>query len=131
MGNEVVVTYSGEDESYTATPQSPFKGVQKIVVGFYQGKVLVADVWFDPAVQDWAVALALVDLEPRKTPPTLDAIGAARWDYLFSGLDEVVAAHEPEGSPAIREVYATVSKALLKEAQDEDFKAWQRKRGGN
>jgi len=77
---------------------------------------------FDPPAKDWATAIALVDLEPRNTPPNDDGLGGANWKHAFPGIDEVSGLHKPFGNIAIEAIGITPNEALEKEAEDAAMK---------
>jgi hypothetical protein len=87
-----------------------------VEVSYFHGRVDTVNITFKKPAQDYAAALDLIDLKPS-TPPTMDAVGAARWSKKFEGIDEVMAVHQPFGSPAISMIQITPDLKLAKEAE--------------
>lgn len=118
LGKEISFTFNKRMNTYVAKPPRPFKGIKEVWIDFYRGKVLGVTIRFEPPAKEWAMAIALVDLEPRNTPPTEDGLGGAIWKHAFSGIDEVAGLHKPLGNIAIEAMGITPSEAMEKEAED-------------
>ena len=101
------------DKADTAWEAKAAAGSVRVVV--FKGTIVGVEVHFTPAVKDWSVALAGIDLQPCATPPTTDATGAVHWTRAFDGIDEVWALHEPVGNPSVGSIGVTPNESLAAE----------------
>jgi hypothetical protein len=98
---------------WTATTQGA-----EVVVTVFHGRVIDVLVQFRTGARNWAVALALIDLQPVNQRPSISPPGGPRWDKAFPGIDEVQGVYEPLYGPGVSQLSVTPNRALYDQWTD-------------
>jgi hypothetical protein len=124
LGSSVALEFG--ENSWGGTGWTAKAALATIEVTPWKGRVLEVMVYFNIPVPDRAAALAYLDIQPCTQTPTIDAVGGATWEYAFSGIYQVIAAHVLKagggagGGPGISVVTVIPSKALNDEFTDQN-----------